>query len=810
MLMCRLLGGSRKLLASRALRHVDIRPMRSVALTVAANSERLRHDPRGRAFLSIARRAPLAGKLLPLLSLLLLGLLLLPAPASAQEEAQQEGEQREFDLALIPGMESVSMRYDGAWTVEMLPDGGIEWHITGYVDINDETRAFRVQADEIRINLTDFTFEALGNVVFEQADVLIRGSRMSGDIDAGTGEVENATGVGAGDVYFRGDRILQVEPGLYRIENGVVSPCKQALPIWEFKARTVMLEPGDHASMTWPVFKVKGVPLIVLPALYWPLEQDQRSTGLLLPAIGTSSLRGFMFSQSAFWAISRSADATFTFDYFSKAGQGFGSEFRHAFMQTASGQARFYWLRGTRYTEEEIEAGAVAVPGGWTLNGSHHQYMGHLFLLNVNANFFSSQEFVRGFENGFNNLLQRNSSIGAFLTRSWGVYNLNLVADSNRTFFGRNSVVRQRLPEVEFRIRRAPLAGPLYFALQTSAARLIREEEDKNGVVTGGSYTRVDGFPEISAQFSQLPWLTFSPYVKWRSTYYSQRSVLDAYVPEPIMRNVYTTGIDVVGPSFFRIFDTPASEYSPRFKNVIEPRLSYVRLEELNRDEFPRQIIQFDEIDIYGGYRHFMRLSVTSRLLAKRYPSRNAEERSVWEVFSAEFARDFDLRERISDSEYPTLPLPYSLTARVTPTPGINFSGRVSFTPDFTIGGYNISGNLRYSSGTAGITWIRSVRTFPDLEDPGKVTVEGLSRLTGGGSVNLLNALVTVRGNLSFDFSQKTLQDFTISGQWNTQCCSIGGKYRYYSFSFRREQQFSVILELLNVGSFGFGDDDRR
>jgi len=786
--------------------------MRSVAITVAANSERLRHDPRGRNFLSNVQRPSLGGWLLRLLPLLLLVFLgaLLPTTAIAQEEAEPEGEQRELDLALIPGMENISMRYDGAWTVEVLPDGGIEWHITGYVDINDETRDFRVQADEIRINLTDYTFEALGNVVFEQEDVLIRGSRMSGDIDAGEGEVENATGVGAGDVYFRGDRILQVEPGLYRIESGVVSPCKQALPIWEFRARTVTLQPGDHASMTWPVFKVKGVPLVVLPALYWPLEEDQRSTGFLLPAIGTSSLRGFMFSESFFWAISRSADSTFVFDYYSKAGPGFGAQFRHRFLQEASGDVSFYWLRGTRYTEEEIDAGAIPVPGGWTLNGSHHEYLGGLFLLNVNANFFSSQEFVRGFETDAARLLNRNSSMGAYLTRSWGVYNLNVVADSIRTYFGKSSVVRQRLPEFEFRIRRAPLTGPLYFTMQSSAARLIREEQDRKGEVTGGNYMRVDGFPEISAQFSQLPWLTFSPYVNWRSTYYSQSSVLGTYVPEAITRNIYTTGIDIVGPSFFRIFDTPANEYSPRFKNVIEPRLSYVRRDELDRDQFPGQIIQFDEIDVYGGYRHFMRLSVTSRLLAKRYPSRDAEERSVLEIFSAEFARDFDLRERITDIEFPTLPLPYSLTARVTPTQAVNFSGRVSFTPDFTVGGYNISGNLRYANGNANITWVRSVRPFPDPEDPSRVAVEGLSRLTGGGGVNFLNDLVTVSGNVSVDISTNTVQNFGLSGQWNTQCCSIGGQYMYYSFSFRAEQRFSVILELLNVGSFGFGDDDRR
>ena len=69
---------------------------------------------------------------------------------------------------------------------------------------------------------------------------------------------------------------------------------------------------------------------------------------------------------------------------------------------------------------------------------------------------------------------------------------------------------------------------------------------------------------------------------------------------------------------------------------------------------------------------------------------------------------------------------------------------------------------------------------------------------------------MTVRSNLSFDISASSLTAFMVSGQWNTQCCSIGGQYNYYAFSFRSEQQFSVILELLNVGSFGFGDDDRR
>ena len=48
-----------------------------------------------------------------------------------------------------------------------------------------------------------------------------------------------------------------------------------------------------------------------------------------------------------------------------------------------------------------------------------------------------------------------------------------------------------------------------------------------------------------------------------------------------------------------------------------------------------------------------------------------------------------------------------------------------------------------------------------------------------------------------------------IGATWNTQCCSIGGQLRQSKFSFRDELQFSVLLELLNIGSLGFGSEGR-
>ena len=75
------------------------------------------------------------------------------------------------------------------------------------------------------------------------------------------------------------------------------------------------------------------------------------------------------------------------------------------------------------------------------------------------------------------------------------------------------------------------------------------------------------------------------------------------------------------------------------------------------------------------------------------------------------------------------------------------------------------------------------------------------------GRVNLLHDLVTVTGNLTWDVSNSILQAVAIGATWNTQCCSIGGQFRNVNFSFRSEQQFSILLELLNVGSMGFGSE---
>ena len=66
------------------------------------------------------------------------------------------------------------------------------------------------------------------------------------------------------------------------------------------------------------------MPVLYLPMIYYPIREDERATGFLLPTYGTSTVRGQSISNAFFWAINRSTDATFFHDWFTNTGQGAG------------------------------------------------------------------------------------------------------------------------------------------------------------------------------------------------------------------------------------------------------------------------------------------------------------------------------------------------------------------------------------------------------------------------------------------------------------------------------------------------------
>ena len=73
-----------------------------------------------------------------------------------------------------------------------------------------------------------------------------------------------------------------------------------------------------------------------LPIIYYPIKDDDRATGFLLPTYGSSTLRGQAISNAFFWAIGRSQDATFFHDWFTQHRAGR----RRASTGTSQGRTR--------------------------------------------------------------------------------------------------------------------------------------------------------------------------------------------------------------------------------------------------------------------------------------------------------------------------------------------------------------------------------------------------------------------------------------------------------------------------------------
>ena len=124
------------------------------------------------------------------------------------------------------------------------------------------------------------------------------------------------------------------------------------------------------------VFDVKGVPMLYLPILYYPTKEDQRATGFLLPTYGSSSLRGQAIHNAFFWAINRSQDATILHDWFSRAGQGIGTEYRYNMGGGSDGAIRTYWLN---QKEIQTDGGTVPATQSYEVRGAVNQPLPHGF-----------------------------------------------------------------------------------------------------------------------------------------------------------------------------------------------------------------------------------------------------------------------------------------------------------------------------------------------------------------------------------------------------------------------------------------------
>jgi lipopolysaccharide assembly outer membrane protein LptD (OstA) len=671
----------------------------------------------------------------------------------------------------------------------------------GFVDVR--MGDMRFQADRIDVyevkkpdGTTGHNVVAEGNVVFLRGEERISGKRLEMD-DTGKGFFEDAIGFVEPGVFVEGRRIDRLDEKHYRVEGGKFTSCAQPNPRWSFTTSSADIKTGDRIVAKNAVFFVKSVPSFYVPVLYYPIREDQRSTGFLFPHIGYSSYRGFNIGDGFFWAMGRSADQTFYADYFSKIGYGFGHELRYASTSPSRGTFRTYVYDPVE-THGDLD---------WDLDYNALQMLPDKIRATLNVRQYSNLLFQQRFQDNFQLATSRTRRAFLTLQRNFGPTTIGASVDSTGTYFGDDQRVNQHLPS--FSVHSFPKQlGQTGFTLGYDATAEYLGIGDQHKV---DRYGRFDIYPQLARPLS-LSFLQLTPRVAYRYSDWTTRYTIDAdgvatLGGRGIDRSYFEGGIDLRGPTFSRVFDTPGGFYSDRFKHVIGPEITWTyrtRVDDFN------QIPKFDGNDYIFGTNEIA-YSIVQRFLAKR-PGPGGRmipyEFLTWRVYQTYYVQISEGQNNF-DPNYSSAAFGPAGAEHLSPVVSrLRFRPSPLLSADFTLE-YDVNfKQFRRRSVTASLNaprltftagWAASTR----LSENEAERLVVASTLNGTTRLELVPRKLTLAATGYYDFVNHRL--YTLQGRlrYEVQCCGFNAEVIHYDYNGRQENQYRFSIELANVGSIG-------
>ena len=539
------------------------------------------------------------------------------AQTSADEEPAADPE-KSFISTAAPGASAIRV---GAYTIEQTAPN--RYRFSGDVDIRSGD--LRLQADEVEYDGDTQQCSARGNVVLEEGSSFLTGDRIEINLETRLSTIYSAQGELDPGLILEAERLEKIGENRYRIEKATLTSCTQPRPYWSLRIGRGTVELNGYARLRNVSFRIGRVPILYTPYLLWPVKED-RVSGFLMPQVGYSQRRGAVINTAYFWAPARNFDSTFYFDYFEKDGLGTGVETR--WLPTEDGRLRFTGY----YIDEKTEDSVTGEPRGerYRYRLLTEQPFDHGWKLLADLNKVSDVDYYLDFERDPRIATTSTTSSRLDLSRAWSYYTLNIRGEQLEQLLSADELLTQeRRPEIELRGRSRQLGNsPFFLGFQTSVASLDRDF----------SYQRYDVFPEIRMPWRPATWLQVTPNASVRETYYTKQrdpSVSGTAIDDPLRRGLFRGGLEVIGPSFSRVWDTPGWGFSPRLKNVLEPRITYTYQtagihgtaedEDLADPLSPGApfadnlfVPRFDEVDVVSGDIDQVIYSLTSRWFALR------------------------------------------------------------------------------------------------------------------------------------------------------------------------------------------------
>jgi LPS-assembly protein len=680
-------------------------------------------------------------------------------------------------------------------------------------DVTIEYQDVKVHADKITVNFKTRDVVAQGHVIVDQGPNRISADQVYYNLDTKLGTFFHATGAMDPSLYFTGDKIEKTAEESYHLENGVFTSCDLDQPAWSFHVASADITLDDYAHLHRFSFRARKLPIFWAPRLTWPTKKD-RSRGFLIPRLLISpDPNGFgsRLEMGYFIPIGDTADTTLYADLNTKGYNGLGVDVRYlptpdiklgelnlyTVHDAASGAQQ--WRYKYRHSQENLPGGFRGV---------------------VDVEDFSDLGFFRNYDRDprLHTLSQVYSS--AYLTKNRSNYSLNILADRRDIVLGTGNE-RQRfeqLPTLQFRTYPSRiLSTPLYFSLESSLSHLAMSNLTN---IVDASYARADVFPTLSAQIRTPSWLSIRPQVSFRETYYTQ--ALDPagtrnaqgqqeVADESLNRSYAQAQVEVVGPSFSRVFNIQGGGFS-KFKHVIEPRFRYLYTTDV-KDQ--NRVIPFDTVDtpFLPIVRDSVEYSLTQRIIGKEAgPNGNSRE-----VLSFALRQTVSLSNAFTTQTGGNLPgsslppgdgskfTPLTASLHVNPYQSITFDANASFgNVSHQIDQSSVSANL-VGSGDRADKYL-SFTYFATYNQPSSTFDSSSSQIRLNTGSSILHDRLRGDIQLNFDAKKGTFleQRYLLGG--NGSCYGLALEYRRYLVYDplpKPAHSYGIAVTLKNVGTIG-------
>ncbi|MCL5006243.1 MAG: hypothetical protein M1404_06880 [Acidobacteria bacterium] len=708
------------------------------------------------------------------------------------------------------------------------------YYLRGHVEVNYVGAA--VTADEISYNDVTGEIVAKGHVTYTAPDAYLTADEAHYNVVTGRGWFLHARGyvrprmkprpgvTQAGYPFYLQAKVVErLNELTYKITKGRVTTCQCERTGWAITTGSADVQVGNKVVAKNTVFHFLQVPIFYAPILIDSIAPRPRKSGFLLPTIGNSNQKGFIFGDGFYWAINRSADLTLGAQNYSIRGLGGIGEFRARPSANSSLDVNVFGVDDRGVPNNR----ALRAPGESIYATGEADNLWDGFRGVVNVDYANSLAFRETWANNFTEAVTSEARQTGFLTKNFSAYSANFYISRYQNFLsttggGGNSISILHTPSFSFSgMDREIRKSPVYFSFDSSIAGVERSEPDFS---TANLSDRFDAYPEFTLRLKPFWHIHVTPTGGLRFTSYGTSLKPDH---SGLNRVLGTFSLDIRPPSFEKVFAHPVHGYL--IKHVIMPDITY-RVVKATDPQDIVDIVRFDNLDTLAETNE-IEYSLTNAILVRKDVGPGKKKPQARELLSLELSQIYYFNPTFGGALEPGKQIVYQPTTALTgfafaqgralsplvsvlklaPSSNYDTELRADFAPNG--GGVldaGVTSNVHRGSVGLSLTDFFISKTAADLVPIYPPPVP----LIQVPSYNLLRAIATygTEGNKGFngafgiDYNFEQGIPLQTVGQfgYHFSCFGINAEYRRFSLGpIRQENEFRVAISLTNVGMFG-------